>query len=80
MKTKIVSCHTANSKPDKQEVNGTEIPPPLVLPGDTKEPLVEGEGSAATPSITTFSLMILGIKCLNVTLGISDTKHKRLSA
>jgi hypothetical protein len=29
-KTKIVSCHTADSKPVKLEVNGTEILPPLV--------------------------------------------------
>jgi hypothetical protein len=27
IKTKIVSCHTANSKPVKQEVNGTVILP-----------------------------------------------------
>jgi hypothetical protein len=30
-KTKIVSCHTADSKPVKQEVNGTVILPPLVF-------------------------------------------------
>ncbi len=29
---KIVSCHTADSKPVKQEVNGTVILPPLVFP------------------------------------------------
>ncbi len=36
IKTKIVSCHTADSKPVKQEVNGTVILPPLVFhaPGD----------------------------------------------
>jgi len=33
MKTKIVSCNTAGSKPVKQEVNGTVILPPLVFPG-----------------------------------------------
>ncbi len=33
IKTKIVSCHTADSKPVKQEVNGTVILPPLVFPG-----------------------------------------------
>jgi hypothetical protein len=33
MKTKIVSCQTADSKPVKQEVNGTVILPPLVFPG-----------------------------------------------
>jgi hypothetical protein len=32
IKTKIVSCHTADSKLVKQEVNGTVIPPPLVFP------------------------------------------------
>jgi hypothetical protein len=31
IKTKIVSCHTADSKPVKQEVKGTVILPPLVL-------------------------------------------------
>jgi hypothetical protein len=30
--TKIVSSHTADSKPVKQEVNGTVILPPLVFP------------------------------------------------
>jgi hypothetical protein len=34
IKTKIVSCHTADSKPVKQEVKSTEILPPLVFPGD----------------------------------------------
>jgi hypothetical protein len=33
IKTKFVSCHTANSKTAKQEVNGTVILPPLVFPG-----------------------------------------------
>ncbi len=32
IKTKIVSCRTADSKPVKQEVNGTVILPPLVFP------------------------------------------------
>jgi hypothetical protein len=32
IKTKIVICHTADSKPVKQEVNGTVILPPLVIP------------------------------------------------
>jgi hypothetical protein len=35
IKTKIVSCHTADSKPVKQEVNGTVILPPLVFTGKT---------------------------------------------
>jgi hypothetical protein len=31
IKTKIASCHTDDSKPVKQEVNGTVILPPLVF-------------------------------------------------
>jgi len=34
IKSKIVCCHTADSKPVKQEVNSTVILPPLVLPVD----------------------------------------------
>ena len=32
IKTKIVSCHTSDSKPVEQEVYGTVILPPLVFP------------------------------------------------
>jgi hypothetical protein len=32
IKTKIVSCHTADAKPVKQEVNGIVILPLLVFP------------------------------------------------
>ncbi len=35
IKTKIVSCHTANAKPVKQEVNITVILSPLVFPRST---------------------------------------------
>jgi hypothetical protein len=35
IKTKIVSSHTADSKPVKQEVNHTGILPPLVFPAWT---------------------------------------------
>ncbi len=31
IKTKIVSCHTGDYKPVKQEVNGTVILPPLIF-------------------------------------------------
>jgi len=37
IKTKIVNCNTADSKPVKQEVNGTMILPPLVFPDKTEE-------------------------------------------
>ncbi len=40
IKTKIVSCHAADSKPVKQEVNGTVILPPLVFPDSTNPPQV----------------------------------------
>jgi hypothetical protein len=33
IKTKLVGCHTADSKPVKQEVKSTVILPPLVFPG-----------------------------------------------
>jgi hypothetical protein len=32
IKTKIVSCHTADSKPVEEEVNSTVTLPPLVFP------------------------------------------------
>ncbi len=35
IKTKIVICHAADSKPVKQEVNGTVILPPLLFPAPT---------------------------------------------
>jgi len=35
IKIKIVISHTADSKPVKQEVNGTVILPPLVFPAGT---------------------------------------------
>ncbi len=37
IKTKIVSCHTADSKPVKQEVSGTVILPPLVFPAQIND-------------------------------------------
>ncbi len=41
IKTKIVSCPTADSKPVKQEVNGTVILLPLVFPAAATITLVE---------------------------------------
>jgi hypothetical protein len=37
IKTKIVSCHTADSNLIKQEVNSTVILPPLLFPGPSLE-------------------------------------------
>ncbi len=36
IKATIFSCHTADYKPVKQEINGTVILPPLVFPGCSK--------------------------------------------
>jgi hypothetical protein len=43
LKTKIVSCHTADSKQVKKEVNGTVILPALVFPAQTLDPWDEEE-------------------------------------
>jgi hypothetical protein len=43
IKTKLVSCHTADSKPVKQEVNGTVILPLLVFPGQKGRGMRKGE-------------------------------------
>jgi hypothetical protein len=37
LQKKIVSSHTANSKPVKQEVSGTVLLPPLVFSGSVEE-------------------------------------------
>jgi hypothetical protein len=50
IKTKVVSCHAADSKPVKQEVNGTVILPPLVFPGWGINILVGWDYGAATLS------------------------------
>jgi hypothetical protein len=51
IKTKIVSSHTTDSKPVKQEVSGTEIlPPPLVFPAlaNDKHSSISSENSFIT--------------------------------
>ncbi len=48
IKTNIVSSHTADSKPVKQEVNGTVILPPLVFPAL----------SITAFSLTTFDIIV----------------------
>jgi hypothetical protein len=50
IKTKNVSCHTADSKPVKQEVNSTVIVPPLVFPS-------ECHGSAIKQSVVMLNVM-----------------------
>jgi hypothetical protein len=58
IKTKIVSCHTAESKPVRQEVNGTVILPPLVFP-DLKLKLGQREKSLKLKSIGTHGSTIV---------------------
>ncbi len=61
IKTKIVCCHTANSKLVKQEVNGTVILPPLVFSGCLllypREPLCT-QGLRVGRILITFKLCI----------------------
>ncbi len=57
IKTKIVSCHTANSKPVKQKVNGKVILPPLVFP-------IQGWGRGACSfSLNLSSLYLCSLIC-----------------
>ena len=46
IKTKIVSCHTADSKPVKQEVNVKVILTPLVFPASSIQTVELGSGKA----------------------------------
>ncbi len=41
IKTKLVSCHTADSKPVNQEFSGTVICPPLVFPDAAHRNLIQ---------------------------------------
>jgi hypothetical protein len=47
IKIKVFSCHMADSKRVKQEVNGTVILPPLVFPGLTIDSFAGGAGLRA---------------------------------
>ncbi len=48
IKTIIVSCHTADSKPVKQEVNGAVILPALVFPACTIKNMMTVMSDACT--------------------------------
>ncbi len=48
IKTKIVSCHTADSKPVKQEVNSTVILLPIVFPRS-------GHGLSCVPAVNSYT-------------------------
>jgi hypothetical protein len=52
IKTKIVTCHTADSKPVKQEVNCTVILPPLVFPALAFTDCLHWQHLLAKPSVT----------------------------
>jgi hypothetical protein len=78
IKTNIVSSDTADSKPVKQEVNGTVILPPLVFPGTfiIFTNLQEFLKRKCQLSITTLTIKTLRVKTLrmaikNVTLSIT---------
>jgi hypothetical protein len=52
IKTKIVNCHTADSKPVKQEVDCTVILPPLVFPALAFTDCLHWQHLLAKPSVT----------------------------
>ncbi len=56
IKTKIVSCHAQDSKPVKQEVNGTVILPPLVLPATSFGQMSVGQMSVGQMSVGQMSI------------------------
>jgi hypothetical protein len=60
IKTKIVSSHTADLKPVKQEVNGTVILPPLVFPA-----LAYYDTAKITP-VKSFIVQVEAVKVLQL--------------
>ncbi len=60
---KIVSCHTADSKPVKQEVSGTVILPLLVFLGKPQMSIVEASVSKLTMRN---AMQLNGNKCATV--------------
>ncbi len=69
IKTKIVSCHTANSKPVNQEVNGTEILPPFSIPWaayrSTSDLFTNYEENVVTSSKSNLLLMSFCLHIIN---------------
>jgi hypothetical protein len=55
IKTKIVICHTADSKPVKQEVSGTVILPPLAFPGRGMQKLTGDNLKVVSTEFSTLS-------------------------
>ncbi len=70
IKEKIVSCHTADSKLFKQEVNRTVILPPLVFPG--KMLIVQPSGALWYRSVYPVSVLVYSLKILSRARGESD--------
>jgi hypothetical protein len=64
IKTKIVSCHTADSKPIKQKVNGTNILPPLVFPDLPKNKRLGWKGLTRINTLAYHSALYKGKKGL----------------
>jgi hypothetical protein len=66
IKTKIVSCHTPDSKPVKQEVNGTVILPPLVFPGLALANSLAHYGMAIISGVKSFVVQAPGIELVRM--------------
>jgi hypothetical protein len=76
-KNKIVSSHTADSKPVKQEVNGTVILPPLVFPGLKQKKCFAFFSIFFFFGAATFSMTTLCITITNVVLNIT-VRHMKI--
>jgi hypothetical protein len=69
IETLIVSIRTADTKPVKQEVNGTVIRPPLVFPDLT---MLLNKGSFTLAKVSAASLLNKSL-CLAAALGVTPS-------
>jgi hypothetical protein len=68
IKTKIASCRTANSKPVKQEVNGTVILTPLVFPGSTPATGTERERERGKKGLAKIEAVMMIMMMMGATI------------
>jgi hypothetical protein len=79
IKTKIVSSHTADSKPVKLEVNGTVILPPLVFPALNIKPCWKGLPGTNVQAYFAFSALTKKKVFTTLTIGVNNIKLFSLS-
>ncbi len=85
IKTNIVSCHAADSKPVKKEVNGPVIIPPLVFPCEAEPTLtcllkpVSGSNKImGDPAVAVTACQATGTNALAYFVGASVRDEKSL--